>query len=106
MKVQLLYFLDCPNAADTRKLLRRLMLECRVDAPVEEIDTTAPDTPEDLRRWGSPTILIDGLSVDGDQEPGGASCRLYHHDGKAPQGVPPEALIRTAIRRARSQRRE
>ena len=35
----------------------------KIDAEIEEIDVTDPDAPASVRRWGSPTILVDGKDV-------------------------------------------
>lgn len=98
MKVQLLYFPGCPNVDGARDALRRLVAP---RTAIEEIDTTAPNTPAHLRAWGSPTILIDGVDVAGGQ-PSGSCCRLYPSSDV--RGVPPEAAIRAALR-GRSARR-
>ncbi len=99
MKVQLFYFPGCPHADATRGLLRRVLAEEGLPAAFEEIDVSAAGTPEELRPWGSPTILVDGHDVAG-LPPTGSSCRLYRTTGGT-QGVPPEGLLREALRRAR-----
>jgi mercuric ion transport protein len=53
------------------------MTSVRVDAPVEEIDIEDPAAPAWARGWGSPTILIDGNDVSGQQRSEGSACRLY-----------------------------
>ena len=98
--VELLYFDGCPgidrvvpivdplaDAADARMVRRR-------------VETS--DEAEAQRFLGSPTVRVDGVDV----EPGaeqrddyGLKCRLYQTaDGLA--GVPDEAWIRDALRRA------
>jgi len=103
MKVRLLYFAGCPNVDGTRENLRRAVAQCGFEVRVEEIDTTDPDTPERLRGWGSPTVLVDGTDVAGASGPAGASCRLY--PGAAGlQGAPAVETITAALRRARNLR--
>ncbi len=99
MKVQLFYFPGCPHADATRVLLRRVLAEEGLPAAFEEIDVSAAATPEELRPWGSPTVLVDGHDIAG-LAPTGSSCRLYRTAGGT-QGVPPEDLLREALRRAR-----
>jgi hypothetical protein len=77
-----------------RACLRTVLAESTRDAEFVEIDVTAEDTPEELRSWGSPTILVDGVDVAGGA-PAGRSCRLYQ-TSETP-GVPPRALIRAAL---------
>jgi len=82
MKVQLLSFAECPNSAAAREMLRCVLVSAGITEPIEEVNVNAPETPESLRGWGSPSILIDGVDVGG-QEPAGISCRLYRdEDGR------------------------
>ncbi len=102
MKVQLLFFPGCPNSGAARAALRRVLEALRLRVAIAEVDVTAADAPKHLRDWGSPTILIDGVDVGGEQEPTGASCRLYATTGDpTSRGVPSEAMIRGALERAR-----
>lgn len=105
MKVQLLYFPGCPHVEAARAALRRSLVSLRLPEPFEEIDVTAPGTAEGLRSWGSPTILINGVDLAGAASPTGPSCRLYPGAPAGAQGVPDEATISAAIRRALPRRR-
>ena len=102
MKVQLLTFAGCPNAEAARETLRSALAAPEIAAPVEEVDTNAPETPESLRRWGSPTILIDGADVEGLETPTGASCRLYRDEAGRLRGTPSVDRLRLALERAAS----
>jgi copper chaperone CopZ len=85
MKVQLLTFPGCPNAEPTRAAMRAAMQRLSLPLTIEEIDLTAPSTPEPLRGWSSPTILVDGADLEGQPRPGdGSACRLYGGRGGAP----------------------
>jgi hypothetical protein len=66
-------------------------------AEYEEIDLLAPDTPEDLRRWGSPTSLVDGKDVTGALQGQGIGCRVY----AGSDGVPSADRIAARILEAR-----
>ena len=82
MKVQFLYFPDCPNHEAAREALRRCMAALEIPPDFEDIDVTAPDVPEELRSWGSPTILVNGVDVSGvTATQAGSSCRLYGASG-------------------------
>ena len=104
MTVQLLFFPGCPNIDATRAAVRRALAATGLPDRFEEIDVTAPTTPEPLRAWGSPTVLVDGADVAGG-DPAGASCRLYPGADGRPAGIPPDALIRRALEHAKSRRR-
>ena len=97
MKVQLLTFPGCPNADAAREVLQRVLSSAGIRAPIEEVDTVAPDTPEPLKGWGSPTILIDGRDVAGQEAPGGATCRLYRDEEGRLRGTPSVALLRSIL---------
>ncbi|MEA2003311.1 MAG: thioredoxin family protein [Actinomycetota bacterium] len=97
MRVQLLYFDDCPNYEATITLLREVL---STDGSSQEIELVNVDTPEAAERWqfrGSPTILIDGQDPFLDMDaPVGLSCRIYlTPDGLA--GSPTLAELRSAI---------
>jgi len=101
LKIQLLTIPGCPNAALARELLRHVLESSRVPAEIEEVDMAAPGTPEALRGWGSPTILIDGVDIEGAEAPAASGCRLYQGPGGSLSGTPPEAILRAAVTRAR-----
>ena len=100
MRIQIVTFQGCPNASATRAALERALASAGIANRIEEVDTSAPETPEPLRGWGSPTVLIDGVDVEGQAAPTGPNCRLYRDvEGKV-QGAPPESLLSAAIRHA------
>ena len=101
MKVQLLTFPGCPNAVEARERLRRVLGSVDVLVEIEEVNTAAPETPERLRGWGSPTILIDGMDIEGPETPATASCRLYRDPAGRLSGVPAEATLQAALARIR-----
>jgi hypothetical protein len=96
MKVQLLTFPGCPNAVAARELLQRVLTSSGTCASIEDVDTTAPETPEELRGWGSPTILINGHDV-AHETPRGSCCRLYRDAEGRARGTPDESLLRSAL---------
>jgi mercuric ion transport protein len=91
--IQLLVFEGCPLAAAARQSLRQALDE--LDLPTfEEIDILDAAVPEELRAWGSPTILIDGEDVSGSPKGNSVACRVYAE----PNGVPTPATIAACIR--------
>ena len=99
MRVQLLFFEGCPHVDATRQVLRQALESAGLgEVALEQIDVDAASTPAELRDWGSPTILIDGVDVAGEPGPSGRSCRLYGNAG--PGGVPSRRLIEEQLRRA------
>lgn len=100
MRIQLITFAGCPNAPLTRAALERVLAASGIAGRIEEVDVFAPETPEALRRWGSPTVLLNGEDVEGQTTPTGTSCRLYTDDEGNLKGAPPEPLLVAAVRRA------
>lgn len=91
MKIQLLHFEGCPNVDAARAAIRDALAAEKVEASVEEVDVERADAPEWARGWGSPTILIDGKDVTGQERSNASSCRLYAG------GAPSVASIRERI---------
>jgi mercuric ion transport protein len=78
MKIQLLHFEGCPNVDAARTAIRNALAAEKLEISVEEIDVERADAPEWARGWGSPTILIDGKDVTGQERTSTTSCcRLY-----------------------------
>ena len=92
--VQFLSFPGCPLETKARAELEKALTECGL-AQYEEIDVMAEETTEDMKRWGSPTILVDGLDVTGHQGGDEIGCRVYHGD----KGVPDAESIADFLRR-------
>jgi len=74
--IQFLTFAGCPLADAARSELKVALRACGVE-DYEEIDILDPSAPDDLRGWGSPTILINGVDVAGQRKGDDASCRIY-----------------------------
>ena len=106
MRIQLLTFPECVNAAPARELLARVLATSGIGPAFEEIDTQAAGTPEPYRSYASPTILVDGVPVGGGDPRhgwwGDCACRLYVDDDGRLSGLPSEAAIRSALARASS----
>jgi len=98
VRIQLLTFEGCPLADAAREQLEAALAELGID-DYEEIDLQAPGTPENLRGWGSPTILIDGADITGQPKGDSLSCRVYD----APAKVSSAADIVSAFESRRSE---
>ena len=99
MRVEVLTFEGCPNAAAARALVERIVAESGVEAEVEYMDVPNPQAAERLHFLGSPTIRVDGRDV----EPGAdertdyvLACRIYRtEDGTS--GTPDERWLRDEL---------
>lgn len=90
----------CPNVAEARTRLRQAFAVVGEPPRWEEYDVVA-DCPPELRKYGSPTVLVDGKDVGGNPDGADASCcRVYRStDGKL-AGAPPVDAIVEAMRQA------
>lgn len=80
--VELIYDPDCPNVHVARGQLLRAFGELGLSPHWQEWCSDDPATPEHARAYASPTILVDGRDVSGDDPiDGTASCRIYATSG-------------------------
>jgi hypothetical protein len=103
IRVELIYDSDCPNVVGTRENLVRAFAQAAIAARWKEWERSNPQTPEYVRRFGSPAILINGQDIgdfNGDSVP---SCRLYGMGAVSSSGIPPVALIEKALKRGNIQ---
>ena len=103
MKVELLYFDDCPSWQDADQHLRALAAEFG-DLRVEHRLVTTDDEAIRLGFFGSPSIQVDGVDLfepSADAQPG-LSCRVY----RTPHGFagsPTAEQLRDAMMRRLAQ---
>ncbi len=103
MTVELIYDLACPNVSQTRSNLLQALVASGGDRHWREWDRMAAGSPRYARRYGSPTILVDGLDIAAEAAgEGAACCRLYGGAGERRSGVPSVALILSALERRRT----
>lgn len=94
LHVQFLTFEGCPLANAARIELEAALAECGVEQ-YEEIDVLDPETPNNLRGWGSPTILVNGVDIAGQSKGDDVSCRVYPGD----RGIPGRSEIVSYLKR-------
>ena len=96
-KIEFLYEKTCPNVADARDVLRAALMQAGLPAHWQEWEHSDPAAPDHARRYGSPTILVDGLDVAGEPPGDEPSCRIYAHEAGRQRGVPSLDLILRAL---------
>ena len=64
MKVELLYFNDCPNWRQTLKDVNEVLKETHVDAEVQLVQLISDQEAHDLAFLGSPTVRVDDVDVE------------------------------------------
>lgn len=98
MRIELLYVPGCRNYEPAMECLRKVLASQSVR---DEIATRSVSTQAEAKALGfpgSPTIRINGEDVEPNQAGvPGLACRLYSNRN----GVPSEAVLRTAIAAAK-----
>lgn len=95
--VELIYDRDCPNVAEARAHLLKAFAQAGQTPRWTEHLIGKPDTPEYVRGYGSPTILVEGRDVAGAAPSGETSCRLYESGQGSLSRVPPVSRIAAAL---------
>lgn len=97
-KIEFLYEKTCPNVADARDVLRAALVKAGLPAHWREWEHSDPAAPGYARRYGSPTILVNGQDVAGEPPGDEPSCRIYAHEAGRQRGVPPIDLVMDALK--------
>jgi mercuric ion transport protein len=101
-RIDLIYDADCPAAGGARANLRTALLGAKLPPRWVEWERSSPATPQSMRAFGSPTILIDGRDAAGNEAAGAASCRVYQARPGRLAAVPSVELIAAALNCRRS----
>ena len=102
MKIELLWFEDCPNHHATSDLVEDVLKARGVSATVTPVEVPDLATGERVKFPGSPTLRIDGADVDPSYEDTGdytPRCRVYM-TASGLKGVPERAWVEQAVDRA------
>ena len=106
LQVDLIYERSCPNIERARMMIRAALLDVGAEVVWREWDRDDDTTPLPLRRYGSPTVLVNGRDVGCDEnesaQSDAGSCRIYFDDCGCACGAPSAQLIARAIRGVRA----
>src|SRR3546814_9339726 len=95
--VELVYENTCPKVDATRGRLAQAFQAAGIVPSWSEWEVGDPQAPEHVRRFGSPTILVNGKDVVvSPNEDAGSCCRIYALDGDE-RGVPPLDAVVAAL---------
>jgi len=101
MRVEFLYWEDCPSYAQALLRLREVVAEEGVNSEVEVIRVDTEDQAQQLRFLGSPTIRFDDVDMAPPVDQSyGLSCRVYLTDDGRVTPLPSKEMIRRALRSA------
>jgi hypothetical protein len=100
VKIELLWFSDCPNWQEVDARLREALPLAGVGADVALVEVTTAEDAERLRFHGSPTVLIDGRDpFAAEDDPVGLSCRVFRTP-EGLRGAPTVGMLVEALRDA------
>ncbi|MFC3674047.1 MerC domain-containing protein [Ferrovibrio xuzhouensis] len=95
--VELVYENTCPNVEAARARLAEAFRAAGIAPVWSEWEVGNPQAPEHVRRFGSPTILVNGKDiVASPDEDAGSCCRIYALNGDE-RGVPPLDAVVAAL---------
>lgn len=100
VRVELLWFPDCPNHVAARAMLIDVLSELAPGTRIDDVDASDPTVAVDRRFPGSPTIRVNGVDVDpAFEDPGDYTprCRLYW-TANGMRGIPERAWVEAAVR--------
>lgn len=98
MQIELIYEKTCPNIDRARAALLAALSQSGREPRWQEWEQNDPLAPPVARRFGSPTILVEGRDVAG--EPPSEelpSCRIYADEDGRVRGAPTVASITAAL---------
>jgi 8-oxo-dGTP pyrophosphatase MutT (NUDIX family) len=99
VRIDFLFWRECPSHPEARALLREVMEERGVEADVVEREVLTQDEAQELAFPGSPTIRVDGRDVDPDGAGARPSltCRIYHLPDGRVSPVPSREQLEEAL---------
>lgn len=100
MKIELLYFEDCPHWQSTLSLVESVVAELGIEAEIVLCNVQNQNDAITYRFLGSPSLRIDGHDLEEIDNSGvdfGVTCRVYKHDGGF-SGIPSREIVMRRLR--------
>ena len=99
MRIEFLYWEECPSHPEARELLLEVLAERGLDAQVEWRKIRTHEEAAANAFPGSPTIRVDGRDVDpvGAVAPPSLSCRIYRLPDGRVSPVPSRQQLEEAL---------
>ena len=100
MKVEFLYWDECPSHEPALQRLRAALQARRISDPVRMVEVTTEQQAVGLAFPGSPTMRIDGRDLfPVPPGPYGLTCRIYQTDDGRVTPLPTQEMIARALNR-------
>jgi len=104
VRVQLLYYPDCPSHERALELVREALEAEAVDTEIEVIRIETEEEAERHRFISSPTIRINGVEVDPQPHlPYRLTCRTFRHEDGRLSPLPSLTMLREVIRQVKQE---
>jgi len=95
--IEFIFDSDCPNVSATRENLRAALKTAGLPLRWQEWNRADAKAPAHVKRYGSPTVLIDGHDVAGVEPADAPSCRIYSGETGQGRGVLSVEMILKAL---------
>ena len=95
-KIEFLYFEGCPSYKQALDYLKELIDEEKLDANIELVLVESPEDAQKVGFQGSPSIKVNGVDLENNNDGFSFNCRLYDIDGEL-TGIPSKEFIRKKI---------
>jgi hypothetical protein len=98
MRVEFLYFNDCPSHRQALVNLKSALRDSKVPADLVLINVTSEEQAEKVGFQGSPSIRVNGKDLDGKNDSFSYACRVYQISGKI-TATPTKEFIQEKLRK-------
>jgi hypothetical protein len=100
MKIELLYFDECPNYQAALQALKQALLEEGIQSQIQLIAVNTIEEAQKVQFPGSPTIRVNecDLFPAAECQAWGLGCRMYA-TLEGSRGTPTKVMLREALRR-------
>lgn len=101
MRVQLLYYLECPSHERALELIQQALAEEGRHAEIEIIRIDTQEQAQAHQFIGSPTIRINGVEIQPQPDlPYRLTCRTFIHEDGRLSPLPSLTMLKEAIRQS------
>ncbi|OYT73318.1 MAG: hypothetical protein CFK49_04620 [Armatimonadetes bacterium JP3_11] len=99
MRIELLYYPECPSHERALELIREALASEGVSAEVNVVRIDTQEQAETHRFIGSPTIRVNGRELQPQPHlPYRLTCRTFQHEDGRLSPLPSLTMLREAIR--------
>lgn len=99
MKIELLFWEECPSYPEAKELLEQVLAEHGIEERIRMREVRSQAEAVALAFPGSPTIRVDGHDVDpaGAESPPALACRVYRSSDGRTSPIPSRRQLEEAL---------